>query len=344
MTVTKKSPKWRTVLVGCGGVSRAWIDPIKAVPEIQLVGLVDIHRLAAEKLSADREITEVEIGTDLDAMLIETKANLLIVCTIPEAHKPNILSGLRHGCHVLTEKPLTSTMAEARAVVAAARKAKRTVAVAQNYRYQRALRSLKKFIASGKIGGLTGLDADFYIGPHFGGFREQMKHVLLLDMGIHLFDMARLLSGDNPVAVTAHEWNPSHSWYKHGASAAAIFEFKNGVVFNYRGSWCSQGLATPWNGTWRILGEKGSVRWDGVEKFEAEVVVKEGMKWVKKPVPVPLLPEKQFPVARVSIIRDFIRCLDKKTEPETVITDNIHSLAMVHGAIDSAQKKRRLLI
>ena len=344
MVATKKSPKRRAVLIGCGGVSRAWMDPIKSIPEIELVGLVDLRQAAAEKLAADRAITGVVIGTDLDAVLTETKADLLIVCTIPEAHKPNILTGLRHGCHVLTEKPLTSTMAEARAVVAAAKKAKRTVAVAQNYRYQRAIRSLKKFIDSGKIGALTGLDADFYVGPHFGGFREQMQHVLLLDMGIHLFDMARFLAEANPVGVTAHEWNPSHSWYAHGASAAAIFEFKNGVIFNYRGSWCSQGLPTPWNGTWRILGEKGSVKWDGNENFEAEEVVKEGGKWMKKPLSVPLLPETEFSNPRVLIIQEFLRSLDKKTAPETIVTDNIHSLAMVHGAIDSAKKKKRLVL
>jgi len=326
-------------------MSRGWVQAANATPGIELVGLVDLHQAAAEKLASERGLTGAVVGTDLDAVLAQTKAKLLFVVSVPEAHKANILAGLRHGCHVLTEKPLASTMAEARALVAAAAKAKRVVAVTQNRRYWRGIRSLKKFLASGKIGRITGLEADFYIGAHFSGFREEMKHVLLLDMSIHHFDMARFLAGENPVAVTARDWNPTNSWYNHGVSATASFEFAHGAVFNYRGSWCSQGFDTGWNGSWRILGEKGSVRWDGEDKIEAEVVAKrEGFIWSKKPVAVPLLPEKLFPNDHTAIMREFVRCLELGREPETIITDNIHSLAMVHGAIASAEKGRRVTL
>jgi len=43
----------------------------------------------------------------------------------------------------------------------------------------------------------------------------------------------------------------------------AIFEMSNGVVFNYRGRWCAEGLNTPWECTWRAVGEKGTALWDG---------------------------------------------------------------------------------
>ena len=339
----RKSPRWRAVLVGCGGMSNAWVEAARATPGLELAGLVDLRREAAEKLAARFNLANAVVGTDLDAVLAATGANLLFVCTIPEAHRSNILAGLRHGCHVLTEKPLAASMAEARRIVAAARKAKRVVAVTQNYRYRRALRSLRKFLAAGKIGRVTGLDADFYIGAHFGGFREEMRHVLLVDMSIHHFDMARFLAGAAPKSVLAHDWNPANSWYAHGASAMAAFKFDHGVVFNYRGSWSSQGFDTDWNGSWRILGERGAVRWDGAERIEAEIVAeKTGFIWSKKTVPVPLLPEKQFPPPHAAIMREFIRGLETGRTPETVVTDNIHSLAMVHGAIASAEKGRRV--
>ena len=56
---------------------------------------------------------------------------------------------------------------------------------------------------SGAIGDITTVTVDFYVGAHFGGFRAEMDHVLLLDMAIHSFDEARFLSGTDPVAVTA---------------------------------------------------------------------------------------------------------------------------------------------
>ncbi len=345
MTTKQKTSKWRAVLAGCGGMSRAWVEAAGAIPGLDLVGLVDVRQEAAENLAAERKLTKALIGTDLDTVLAQSGANILFVCSIPEAHLPNILTGLRRGCHVLTEKPLAATMPEARTLERAAQRASRTVAVMQNYRYGRGIRSLKKFLATGKIGRITSIDAEFYRGCHFGGFREAMDHVLLLDMGIHPFDMARFLAGASPLAVQAQEWNPSNSWYRHGASASAFFEFEEGVTFNYRGSWCSQGFDTEWNGSWRILGEKGCVRWDGAAKIEAEVVAgKTGFTWPKKPMQVPLLDEKPFSHAHTVVMREFIRCLNSDRVPETVITDNIRSLAMVHGAIASARKQRRVLL
>ena len=65
-------------------------------------------------------------------------------------------------------------------------------------------------------------------------------------MAIHTFDMARFISGADPVAVYCKEWNPSGSWYDHDASAIAIFEMTGGIVYTYRGSWCAEGLNTTW--------------------------------------------------------------------------------------------------
>ena len=77
---------------------------------------------------------------------------------------------------------------------------------------------------SGAVGPLTTVNCDFYIGAHFGGFRDRMEHVLLLDMAIHTFDQARFIMGADPVSVYCNEWNPAGSWYDHDASAIAIFE------------------------------------------------------------------------------------------------------------------------
>jgi predicted dehydrogenase len=64
-------------------------------------------------------------------------------------------------------------------------------AIVQNYRYVSGPRRLKAFLDSKIIGDVTTVNADMYLGAHFGGFRDEMEHVLLLDMAIHTFDMAR---------------------------------------------------------------------------------------------------------------------------------------------------------
>lgn len=56
------------------------------------------------------------------------------------------------------------------------------------------------------------------------------------------------------------------------ASAVGIFEMTKEIVFTYRGSWCAEGLRTTWESEWRIVGTRGSVRWDGADSFQAEAV------------------------------------------------------------------------
>ena len=172
-----------------------------------------------------------------------------------------------------------------------------------------------------------------------------MDHVLLIDMSIHTFDQARFISGKDPVAVLAYEWNPPGSWYKHGASAVCIFEMSDGVVFNFRGSWCSEGFDTSWECDWRVIGETGTAKWDGGDQVKAEAIQKaEGFISERNTIEVPAAEEIQYR-GHEGLIRDFIDHIKGDGDlPQTVCTDNIKSLAMVFSAVESAEKGKRVLI
>jgi predicted dehydrogenase len=335
--------KVRTVLVGCGGISRAWFNATKDMPEVEYVGLVDIVEDAAHARAQEYNLTNVTIGTRLKDVLETTRPDVVFNCTIPEAHLPVTLEALELGCHVLGEKPLGDSMDNARRMVDAALKADRIFAVIQNRRYDANIRRLRAFIEAGTLGPITTVDSDFYLGAHFGGFRDRMEHVLLLDMAIHTFDAARLITGADPVSVYCHEWNPSGSWYDHHASAIAIFEMTGGLVYSYRGSWCSEGLNTTWECDWRVIGERGSTRWDGAQGFAAELVAQAGgFRSEMATVPVPEIDPGDKVGAHGGVIREFVRAVQSGATPETVCTDNIKSLAMVFGAIESAESGRRV--
>jgi predicted dehydrogenase len=334
----------RGVLTGCGSICRAWLKPSAGFADAEIVGLVDLNQASAETVKAEFNLAGAATGTDLKAMLGKTDPDIVFDCTIPGAHVGVTLTALRHGCHVLGEKPMAESMADARKMVAAAAKVGKLYAVIQNRRYQDPIRRCQALIRGGGIGDLTTLNADFYIGAHFGGFRDVMPHVLLLDMAIHSFDQARFLSGADPVAVYAHDWNPAGSWYRHGASAVAVFEMTSGIVFTYRGSWCAEGLNTSWECDWRAVGSRGSVRWDGGEGLSAETVAKDdGFIRPQQAIPAPSLPPLAL-TGHAAIIREFLDCVRSGRTPQTVGSDNIKSLAMVHAAIASAEKHRRVQI
>jgi len=336
----------RAVLVGCGGISCAWLDGIVKIPGLEMVGLVDVRDEAARDRADEYGLPDALVGADLSAVLDETCPDVVFDCTTPEAHVHVTLEALGRGCHVLGEKPMADTLENAKKMVDAAQRAGRVYAVMQNYRYNPSIRRLKRVLESGEIGPVTTVHSDFYIGAHFGGFRDRMEHVLLLDMAIHTFDAARLLTGADPVSVHCMEWNPSGSWYDHGASAVAVFEMTDGIVYTYRGSWCAEGLNTGWNSEWRIIGEKGSVKWNGEDDFQAQVVAETGgffSQWRDAEVP----PhddahgvDAHGVGGHAGLIAEFVGCIRTGSAPETVCTDNVKSLAMVFGAVESAERQK----
>lgn len=345
-------PKLKALMVGCGAMSRAWLEAAAKIDDLEILGLVDLIEAAAIARRDEFKLENAATGTNLEAMIEALKPDAIFDCTIPEAHHENALTAFRHGVHVLGEKPLAHSMDAARAMVAAAREANCIHAVIQNRRYDPNIRRVRRYLETDQFGPVTTLNADFYIGAHFGGFRDTMEHVLLLDMAIHTFDAARLILGADPVSVYALEWNPQGSWYAHGSSAMCIFEMEGGSLFNYRGSWSSEGFHTTWESDWRIIGTHGTVRWDGGDQPRAAVVEIPG-RGVQGGDPslflssftdseLPALDPTDHIGGHEGLIREFVACVKAKTIPETVSSDNIKSLAMVSGAIQSAQEGCRV--
>lgn len=337
MTHTDSSKPLEAVLVGCGGISASWLQPACKLPGFRIAGLVDINLDAAEKLRAEFAL-EAMTGSDLPAVLTAVRPDVVFNCTIPEAHRDITLAALAAGAHVLSEKPLADSLDAAKELVDAAHRAGRILAVVQNYRYGPGPRAVESALRSGVIGEITEVHCDFAIGAHFDGFRTEIRHVLLLDMAIHHFDLARLFSARNARRVYCHEWNPVGSWYRHGAAAHAIFELEDGVVFNYRGSWCAEGMNTPWPGRWRVTGTHGSLTWDGEGHIAIERVT--AINGFRSEVAASHV-EPNAPIGKDGghggVIAEFLTCVRDGRVPETVATDNYHTLAMIFAAIASAE-------
>ena len=328
----------RAILVGCGTISKVWLDAVQEIPNLHVVGLVDIEEEAAHARAQEHGLTDVLVSTDLESAIERSSPHMVFDCTVPEAHKEVTLTALRRGCHVLGEKPMAESMEDARRMVAAAQEAGKLYAVIQNRRYDANIRTLCNLLQSGAVGAITTVNSDFYIGAHFAGFRDRMEHVLLLDMAIHTFDAARLISGADPVSVYCKEWNPAGSWYDHDASAVAIFEMTDGIVYTYRGSWCSEGLHTTWESEWRVMGQSGSAKWDGAAGIRAQAVAESGGFFSTfSDVAAPPYQGCQKVGGHAGVIREFVACVETGAVPETICTDNIKSLAMVFAAVESAQ-------
>ncbi len=337
----------KAALVGCGAMSRAWLQAAAKIPDLRVVGLADLDAARAEDRAAEFGLTDVVIAHDVRALIDQSHPDLLFDVVVPSARHEVVAAGLAEGCHVLSEKPMAETLEDARDLIARAQSARRIHAVVQNRRYVAGVRRIARALKSGAVGDIASVHADFFLAPHFGGFREEMKHVLLLDMAIHTFDALRCMTGLMGSSVYCREWNPPHSWYREGSSAAAIFELETGAIFVYRGSWCGPGLPTSWESVWRFVGAKGSLLWDGGDSIRIEALApgeRKGLFDPVTPVEPPALAEDDRIGGHFGVMADFVAAVRAGSEPETVGHDNIRSLAMVFGAIESAETGRRVAI
>jgi len=323
-------------------MARTWVEYALEREDTEIVALVDIYPESA-KAMAQRYSLSCAIYTDLAQAIAESGANLVFDVTVPATHHRIARTALEAGCHVFGEKPMAAAMEEARDLIRAAEGAGRSHAVMQNRRYNEGIRALRGLIGSGTIGRVGYVGADFFLGPHFGGFRDAMDSPLILDMAIHTFDQARFITGADPVSVYCHEFNPPGSWYAGNASAVCLFEMSDGSVFCYRGSWCAEGAPTSWESTWRITGERGTAMWDGEHAPYAEVADadQEG-KFLRECKRVEASLDWKGRAGHAGCLDEMFSSLAEGRPAETSGSDNIHSMAMVLGAIESAKTGRKV--
>ncbi len=143
-----------------------------------------------------------------DELLERERPDLLTVCTMPDTHRPIVVDAVQAGAHVLCEKPLAPDLDDARAMVAAADAAGRTLAVGFNHRYMSAVQAVHAFIEEGRLGVpvcARGSMLETQIpwwGPHH--IREISGGGAIAATAVHMVDLLMWLAGNpEPVAATA---------------------------------------------------------------------------------------------------------------------------------------------
>lgn len=329
----------RAVVVGAGGISGAWFPPLIA-EKVNLVGVVDLRLEAAEERIKQYGL-DCKASTHLAATLKKTRPDFVVDLTTPEAHCAVTCAALKAGCHVVGEKPMASSMPEARRMVRTSEQTGRMYMVSQSRRWSELHERVRRAVVGGKVGRLTTINCEFYIGAHFGGFRTEMESPLILDMLIHQFDLCRFMTGVEPLAVYCKEFNPAGSWYKGDAAATIVFEMTDNVIFTLVGSWCSEGCNTSWNGDWRFVGERGTLLYERDAEPHGQVVAGRTGFFRK-------VRDIKAPRAKVAhggmhgALREMLAFLRTGRTPQTECHDNIKSLAMVFAAMESSRKRRRV--
>lgn len=205
MTEQSTNATLRVGIIGLGYGGESALKGFQKIPQVEVVALAGLEeeRLAALGTTYGvphlcRYYEELLAREDLDAISI----------AVPNAlHAPIALKALEQGRHVLCEKPLASTLAEAEAMVQAARQAGRVLQVVFNHRQHADVQTLKHLIDEGQLGTIYYAKASWMRRrgiPRPGSWFAN-KQIAgggpLIDLGVHMLDIVLFLL-DEPAALT----------------------------------------------------------------------------------------------------------------------------------------------
>jgi predicted dehydrogenase len=337
---------FRLILAGVGFWGRTWIGVIGQSPHWELAALVDSDEATLGRAAAAAGVLpDTCFNSIADAVqVVEADAALIVVP--PAAHAQIAREALECGLHCLVEKPFATKLADARSIVEQADSIGTQVMVNQQYRHRAGAQTVKRLLNAGAIGRIGVAHITFTGDLPVPGiaFQHKMEEPLLFDMAVHHFDLIRGVLGVEPTRVQAVSFNPSWSQFAGNAAATVVLEVGEGPTITYIGNWASRGRPTGWDGVWEIVGESGSICWDGdkvlisplARPLRAKIHRRAlGREWNGHRVRLDRVEE----VDRLGSLAEFRSAIRENREAETAGRDNIRSLALVVAAVESARRR-----
>jgi predicted dehydrogenase len=195
----------RLALIGLGWAARALALPaLKELPFVQVVGGCDP---SPEQRAAWERDTGIAAFSSFDVLADRAAPDVAMIAAPPDLHAQLCIEALELGLHVVCEKPFVTTVAQADAVMAAAARAGRHVAVNHEFRALPIFEAVRREIAGGRFGRLAFCQMwqlmDLAPWDEPAAWRAAMADRSLLEGGIHLVDLMLTMFGGPPHAVYA---------------------------------------------------------------------------------------------------------------------------------------------
>ncbi len=205
--------KKRYAMVGTGhrGTSMWGVDVLKDYSDyVEFVGLCDKNIGRAEYAKKLFKVN-CPVFTDFEAMMKQTKPDVLIVTTMCSTHNEFIIKGMEMGADIITEKPMTTDEVKCQDILDAEKRTGKKVTVTFNYRYSPHRAKMWELLRAGAVGKLTSVDFHWYLDVHHGAdyFRRwhrkrEFGGSLWVHKATHHFDLLNWWIDSDPTEVFAY--------------------------------------------------------------------------------------------------------------------------------------------
>ena len=245
-------------IVGCGGIANGkHLPAIKKIPEVELTAFCDIIEERAVKAAGEYGAEGARVYTDYKKMIDSENFDIVYVLTPNKSHSPISVYAMEHDCHVMCEKPMAKTYADALLMLEAAKKTGKTLTIGYQGRFRADSIYLKKACERGDLGEIYFAKAHAVrrrAVPTWGVFlnEEEQGGGPLIDIGTHALDLTlwcmnnykpksvkgtvyKKLGDQKDTGNAWGDWDPEK--YTVEDSAFGFIEMENGATIILESSW-----------------------------------------------------------------------------------------------------------
>ena len=327
----------RIVLVGTGGFGRCWRSTLAARGQsVEVVGVIEPDPSERARAIRDFQLSSDRALAHIDGLSHRLGADAAIDSSPFKYRRYNATMLFAAGIDLLAAKPLSGSLADAQAIVQMAREGSRSVAVAQQMRYFPCFLALQRLLTLQAFGAVRAVDVQMALdGREWTpgrSWRLKMQHPLLLEAGIHHFDLLRWCLSTEIAEVSAVESNPPWSSFKNGATVVAVLRSVNAVPITYEATFAPAIDQVPirFDSGWRVVCDDATITVvDGgifVDGKPTEI------KSSSQPVSLEVLNDALFDA--------WLTARSSGAHAPFHGEDNLHSMAVVDKAIRSAKSRR----
>ena len=310
-------------IVGCGQFARAFVQGLQPVRDD--LDLFFASRDGARARAYAARFQGCGAFGSYAAAAADPRVEAMYLCTPHHLHQAHVALAAQAGKHILVEKPLARTLAEGRAMIAAAQRAGVTLMVAENARFMAAVRQCKMLIMQGSVGDLRVVQLHEETPFQPGDWRSRRDFNgggVLIDSGIHKVHLLRYFAGE-----------PAHLYAAALPQALAQHEGEDGMVVMTRGA---SGVVGVIHHAW-ISAQRPCPAWVAVSGTRGRITFELG---------APLLRLEQGSTERtwqfaddasglIPMVQAFRDSIQAGQEPEMSGAEGLRDLAVVLKAYES---------
>jgi predicted dehydrogenase len=333
----------KVAIIGAGLQCRRRAPVVQAWPGAELVAIIADHAGHAEAMTAQYG---GEPGTDWKQTVARDDVDVVLVCTPPDLHAPISTAAMRAGKHVLCEKPMTRTVAEAEDMVAVAGETGRILKCGFNHRYHPAISQARKLVGEGFIGkalfsrcrygicGRPGYEKEWRADP------KRAAGGQFLEQGIHAIDLFRWFLGDlvEVSCMTSRHYFTDMPLEDGGM---AMFRAANGATASLHTT------LVQWQNlfSFEVFGEDGYVRVEGLGASYGTETLVTGKRDFEAPFQDTVTHYRGGDISWREEWREFVSAIERGQQPENGSgEDGLLSMKAALAAYEAEKQGRSLAI